>query len=390
MRVFKVFFKVLSQNAVSAVIYLAVFVTISVFMAFGGDSSATFEQTAMNLCIFDEDDSPESRALTELLAESNNVVELENDRDVLIDALYYGRADFVLTIHEGYAQHLADGNTAELFESQHMHDSYSTVYMEQFLDEYVGLVTACMAGGDSIEAAVAHAGTALSQKADVTMAVFEENESAVVGNNIAFYFRYLPYILISMMMNSLCPVLIAMNRKDIRYRTNCSGIRPNAYTMQLFAGSAVYIAGVWLLLMAVGLGVNGGMYQGAAWIAVANSLVFSLFSAVITILVSSFDVNPNVINIIAQVLSLGMSFLCGVFVDQSLLGEGVLSVARFLPAYWYIHVHQMLVGVEPFDTTDVVTALGIQAAFVAVVGILTLLIRRIRYTSSAARQTVSS
>lgn len=41
-------------------------------------------------------------------------------------------------------------------------------------------------------------------------------------------------------------------------------------------------------------------------------------------------------NAIVNTVSLGSSFLCGVFVQQELLGETVPSIARFLPAYWYV------------------------------------------------------
>ncbi len=39
-----------------------------------------------------------------------------------------------------------------------------------------------------------------------------------------------------------------------------------------------------------------------------------------------------------------MSFLCGVFVPQSLLGENVLTAAKFLPMYWYVKANGILAG----------------------------------------------
>jgi hypothetical protein len=48
--------------------------------------------------------------------------------------------------------------------------------------------------------------------------------------------------------------------------------------------------------------------------------------------VRSFGVQNAIVNTV----SLGSSFLCGVFVQQELLGETVPSIARFLSAYWYV------------------------------------------------------
>ncbi len=45
--------------------------------------------------------------------------------------------------------------------------------------------------------------------------------------------------------------------------------------------------------------------------------------------------NELAVNGIANIVALGMSFLCGVLVDMELLGSGVRMVAQFLPVYWY-------------------------------------------------------
>ena len=192
----------------------------------------------------------------------------------------------------------------------------------------------------------------------------------------------MPYILISVLMHSLCPVLLAMNRKDIRFRTNCSSVKPNAYMVQIFAGSTFFIIGIWTIFIIAGLFMYGGLYQGKAWLAVLNSFLFALVSAAITIFISSFEPSQNFINLMTQVIGLGMSFLCGIFVPQSLLGDGVLAAARFLPAYWYVRANDMLAGKEVYDGTQFAAFLAIEAAFAVVLALLTLLIRRLKYSGA--------
>lgn len=372
--------KVLKSKLPLSIVYVAVFLVIYIAMTAADNSSTMFEQVEMNVCIFDEDDTPESRALRELIADKNNIIELENDRDVILDALYYERANYVLTIKKGYAERLTAGETDELFESFHMHDSYSVVYMGQFLNEYVSTVKAYMAGGSDISAAIQNAGNALSREAEVTVANFNNADMSDKFVYIMIYFRFLPYVIISAFMNTLCPVLLAMGKRDIRYRTNCSGIRPGSYTAQIIAGSTVFLFGVWLVFMAAGFLLYGGAMTSGLWLAMLNSFVFSLFAAMLTIFVVEFEPPATMVNVITQVVSLGMSFLCGVFVDQSMLGDGVLAVARFLPAYWYIKVNRMIEGSEAFDTDTVILALSIQLGFAAVMAILTVLVKKARYT----------
>ena len=376
--------KVMKKKIFIGFIYVWVLAIIVIAMVLTDSSSAMFEQTSMKICVFDEDDTPESHALCGFLEKDNELVTLENDRDIILDALYYERANYVLTIKKGYAEKLAAGNTDDLFESMKMHDSYSSVYMGQILNEYAGTVSAYIAGGNDVMTSVAKAADVLSQEAEVNIAEFDGPVGTDLSPNCAFYFRFLPYILLGAVMNSLCPVLLKLGKKDIRYRTNCSGLRPSSYMAQLFAASLIYIAVVWLFFMILGIFINGGMYTGQAWLAVLNSFIFTLFSAAVTVFLASFDPSNLVINIMTQVATLTTSFLCGVFIQLDLLGDGVIAAARFMPTYWYIRVNRMLAGEEPFDSGLAVTSLLIETAFAAAFAVLAVLVRRTRYGNASS------
>jgi ABC-2 type transport system permease protein len=71
------------------------------------------------------------------------------------------------------------------------------------------------------------------------------------------------------------------------------------------------------------------------------------------------------IQLVTNVVALGMSFLCGVFVPQSMMGERVLRIAHFLPAYWYVRINNLLAGVSGGDdiSTSYWQFLGIEFGF---------------------------
>ena len=386
MQVFNAFLKVLKKKLPSALIYVLVFLAISIPMTKSGQSAeptGIFEQTKVNICIFDEDHTPESQALTEHIGKKHNLIQLENDRDILIDALYYERADYVLVINQDYSEKLITGNTDGLFSSYHLHESYSMVLIENFLNEYVSSVRAYLTVGEDISSAVQSAENALSLETEVVYASFNNSgENTDFPVDFSFYFRYMPYIMISALMNVLCPILLTMNRKDIRFRTNCSCVKPNSYTMQIFAGSTVLIIAVWLVFMIAGIFLYGGIYHGRAWLAVLNSFIFALVSASIAVFISGFHPSQELINLMTQVIGLGMSFLCGIFVDQSILGDGVLAAARFFPAYWYVRANEMLAGKEIFDVSQLAVFLAIETAFAIVLALLSLLVRRLKYSET--------
>ena len=52
--------------------------------------------------------------------------------------------------------------------------------------------------------------------------------------------------------------------------------------------------------------------------------------------------SSTALNGVANLVSLGMCFLCGIFVPIGLLASGVRKIAQFLPAYWYTRANEIL------------------------------------------------
>ena len=383
MQVFKAMLKVMRKRLPSAMIYIIVFVVISIIVTNASTKDNKFEVTKLDICVFDEDDTPESRALIDFIGKSNDIDEIENDRDTIIDSLYYKRVNYALIIKKGYAERLAAGDTADLFGSYHIDENYSVVYMGQFLDEYTTSVKAYLTMGRTLDEAISSAEEALSQNTEVDMLRVDKGGSSHFSVDFAGYFQYMPYILIAAVFTVVCQVLVTMNNKDIRYRTNCSCIAPSKYTFQMFMGSAVFVLAVWLLLIVIGAILNKEMYTGRAWYAVLNSFIFSVVVTAISVFISSFEPKENVLNLITQVLSIGMSFLCGIFIPMEVLSDRVLAVARFLPAYWYVRANNMIADIEPFNRSSVIQCLLIEAGFAVMLILLTLLVRKLKYSGSA-------
>ena len=216
--------------------------------------------------------------------------------------------------------------------------------------------------------------------------------NVLILNNLLFTFylnrtlialcTYLPYGLISVLISILTVVLIKMNKKEIAARTNSSSTPVISQTTQIMLGSLILVAAVWILFMLVGIVINGGMFTGKAWLAVLNSFIFTLVSAGIAILTASLTSDAHYVALIANIVPLSMSFLCGIFVEQSLLGENVLAFSRFLPAYWYIKATDMLVfsSDASFNITEFMSCLGIEALFAVALFALVLLVRKYKHS----------
>lgn len=380
MHIFKFFFKVLKKNIIIPILYilvsLAALVTIS-----QPDSGSKFERR--NFCIgyVDEDDTSESRALIDLIAKNNQTEKVENDRERILDDLYYCYYDYVLVIKKGYAEKLMSGETNGLFSTYHMHDSYTAVYIEQLLNEYVCSVKAGIAGGIEFSENIKNVEKAMSESAEVQITNPENTQKK--SDVFCTFFSFCPYVLLSTVMYALCPILLAMTRNGIRSRTNCSCVSPSSFNIQLFSGTTVCVIGIWLIIMLSSIVIFGKIYSGTEWFAVLNTLIYVLFSASFAVFVSAFDIGKNMLNLVVQVFGLGSSFLCGVFVPQYLIDSNVLAVAKFFPAYWYVRANLMICGEEALNYSELYTALLIELGFAAAFAVLGLLVRRLRFNSSS-------
>ncbi|WP_295073620.1 ABC transporter permease [Ruminococcus sp.] len=383
MQVFKAMFKVMRSRLPSALIGIVCFFAISAIIANASTKENKFEASRLNVCIFDEDDTAESHALADFIKKSNDIVEIENDRDIIIDSIYYKRIDYALIINKGYAEKIKAGDTADLFGSYHLSDSFSVVYMGQVLDEYVNSVKAYLSMGKTFDEAVASAEVALSQNAEVNMFRADNAGNSHFSVDFAGYFQYMPYILVSIIISVVSLVLVTMNKKDIRYRTNCSCMKESSYTFQLFLGSFLFVFVIWLMFMIGGMILNKEVYTGRAWYAVLNSFIFAVVVGTMAVLVASFEPKDNVLNLITQVLGLGMSFFCGIFIPVEVLSDKVLSVARFLPAYWYVRANNMIADITQFSLNEVMQCYLIQLGFAAAMVIITLLVRKVKYSGAA-------
>lgn len=384
MPVFNTYMKIVKKNLSMAVIYVGIFILLT-FMFSGNlaQNRTTFEDSRLMISLIDKDNSEASKAFTDFIASKNDITDIETDKDDILDALYYTRVDYVLMIEEGFEEKLSKGETTGLFMNYQIPGSFDGVYIENTINQYVSILSAYMAGGSDITTALTKTAETMAEETQVKVELFSD-EATVASDypqRTQFYFNYLPYGLLGTLICVLSAVLIKINGREVSFRAKCSSITASSQTMQILLGSIVLVLITWILFMLVGVIINGGMFTGKSWLAVLNSFVFILVAAGIAILISILKSDSRSIAMIANIISLGMSFLCGVFVEQGLLDKAVLSAARFLPAYWYIKANDMLMftTAETFNSSEFMTCIGIEALFAAALFAVIMLVSKAKH-----------
>lgn len=379
--------KIAKSKLGAAMMFVMIMVAIGLLAGgSSGKQGGSFVSTKIKAAVIDEDNSEESRALTDFIASAHKLTEIENDKDVILDKLFYQKVQYVLIIKKGYGEKLAKGETSGLFENYKDPNTFSASFFESTLNEYVSAVCGCAAGGEDMASALEKGAELASAKVNVKIQGSKGADLAIGGDSrLNIMYRALTYILIAIMVNVLCPILLVLKGDEIRKRMESSCLSASSQTMQIFLGCAVYTLGLWALVNLILFAVNGFSFTSRECLHLVNSLTFSLVSAGIAVLVTSLRPAENVVNVIGQSVSLGMSFLCGAFVPISLLGDGIRAVARFLPAYWYVRASGIISGTPAAsDSKELLICFGIQLLFAAALFALVLVVSRAKH----GRQTV--
>lgn len=387
MQVFKAFLKIMKKHMLVICIYSGVYAFLLFLVTSTSEESMNeyFEVSSVDISVIDREHSASSEALTEYLGNMHNLIEVEDEEKAIQDHIYYRFVRYILIIPEGFEEKLLAGETKNLVQSVWVPGSTQGRFLENQIDIFLREMQILLAGGFEKEEALAALQDTTGSRETVQMLHFEAEKES--GSAAVFYcFQYLPYIYILLMVCGLAPILFIMGKKEIYERTICGSITLMQRNLQIVLGSVFYSMFVYVLFAGLAFLLCGkGMLRPELKYLLINSGVFLAFAVAMTIFICmvGFSGEKSVVsslNLIANIVGLGMSFLCGVFVPQSLLSDQVLAVAKFLPAYWYIKNNNMLAGFseEAFRAGSFWTGIGIQALFVVVMFTGALVASRLR------------
>ena len=284
--------------------------------------------------------------------------------------MYYYQIDYVLTIPKNFEQNLTAQSTGNLVETSKRKDSCSGYFVDRQIDNYIQALVLYVKSGVSISDAIASTNTSLAAVPEVETVSFNDTEKS--GNDTMYYFfQYFPYVILMMLLEGLSPVLMAFRKPLMKARLSCGALPQSRISAQLGLGCLIYVFLWWLGFLAIATVLYGPaqLFSRNGLFCILNSAVYLLIATAIALLLGSFPMDFNIINMIANILGLGMSFLCGIFVPQAYLGEKVLTVGRFLPAYWYVRITNMFASYsdDVYKSQDYWMCIGIQMLFFAAI-----------------------
>lgn len=368
MQVFKLYFKILRKNIGQLLLYVGIYSAVlfgAIIPAAQRNQNEAFTASKCKYAVFDYDNSVVSKAVTGYLEKNHTMVEIENDnKDTIQDELYSIYVNCVVVIKEGYGDSFSEGNMQDNMEIFAIPGTSASELFKQSLTDYVNTLYTYMQAGYETTEAVQLSDKVQDIPVDVSMSDgLQENGKSALRS----MFEYLGWVFVIMCVCSISPVLCALDTKNIRDRISCSSYKFSRINLEINAGviiTGVFMCVFFMLLTFIGMPHEIFALKGLYYI--LNMFCYMAVALSITVLVSRFASTPQVISLIGNVISLGMAFICGVFVPMEFLSDAVIKIAHFMPAYWYVKaIDSISKGNRGFN--DGILYMGVELLFAVVI-----------------------
>lgn len=382
MAVFKAYMRIAKKNMWMILMYLGIFLGITVmFQHFTGNETTQYTAQSIPVGIIDEDQGEASKSLIRYIDRTNEIIYLEDDRETLQENLFYRNVEYIVRIPQGFMEKCILGD--DKLEVTTVPGTYSGSYVEQQISNFINFAR-CYGAAGFTEHELSEE-MAARETAQVQM--LDANGNGGSYPAYAFYYRYLPYLFLCVLCYVMGYILMGFRRGSLPDRMSASAVPARRQSIEGLLAAGVIAAVLWGFCSLISIIFYYDNFLGsgkAAWYLI-NSFVMLLSALALSYLVGSIVKTSNALSGIVNILSLGMCFVCGVFVEMDLLSSGVKKAAQFLPVYWYETANEILMDYGEI-TGDVrnrlMSAIGIQMVFAAAFVCLTLaMVKRSRRSS---------
>ena len=314
MTVFKGYMRIMKKNTGLILLYLCIFfgVTMALQAAAGKETYTSYESEKIKIGVVDKDNGPLAEGLVKWFENTHHVTMLEDNREKLQEELFYRNIEYIVVIPEDfYESCMVNGESISVTK---VPGSYSAYYVDQQLENCLN-----------------------------TMRTYLGDRNGSTPGWL-YYFRYMPYLFLAVLCYVMGYVLMAFKKNDIPERMQASAVSARRQSLEGLLAMFVMGGGLWGIGMAGAILMYGKTFPGSENFGyyVLNTLVMMAVALSLSYLIGLFVKNSNMLSGIANILSLGMCFLCGVFVPMNVMDRNVLKVSQFLPVYWYETVNETL------------------------------------------------
>lgn len=338
MTVFKSFFKIMRKNIGVIILYTVLLVLFGGLQFTTGDNQIGFTASKPDISIINNDNSKLADNLVAYLDKHANLIEMDEDK--LDDALFYRQVNYIIYIYSGYGEDVLNGKFRE-FKIKSTGD-----YMSSLADMMVNRYLTIQSSYDNLneDELIDKVNSVLDKEVNIEVKT-KLNTSLL--SKISSYYNFASYTIMAIIILVISLILASYNSINIKKRITVSSTNYIKYNNSLLKASAIYSLIAWLFYNILGLIICGSeLISIRGLLFMINSFIYTIICLLISFIISNLLTNKDAISGIVNVLAVGSSFLCGVFVPAEWLSSGVLKVAHIFPTYYYVNANNVISELE--------------------------------------------
>ncbi|MCI9017165.1 MAG: ABC transporter permease [Clostridia bacterium] len=376
MTIFKTFLKIANKYKLTIIIYTVILLAFSVANMKSSDNSMSFIATKPDILIINNDQKEGiTKSLIEYIQKNSNIANIKEEEDAINDALFYRDINYVIYIPNNYRQDFLDNKNPEI--KIKSTGDYAASLSEMMLKKYIQTANTYKKAGYTEEEIINNIEDILLQQTEVEVTSKLDIDKL---ENATFYYNFQNYALLAGCVFIICIILSSFKQEAIRKRTIVSSMKYRKYNRKMLLSSALFAIILWSFYIIISFILLGNiMFTKHGLVYIINSFIFTICALTIGLLIGNIVKTKEAVNGIVNVVALGSSFLCGVFVPIKWLPDSVLKVAHILPSYWYVKTNEALKTMEQFNTETlkpIIINMGVVVIFTVIFIIINNIISR--------------
>ena len=359
---------IIKSYKVSILIQFGVFIALAVALTFflGQVSDDEFQPVSdVNIAIFDRDQTEITENFITFMSDIHNVVELEDNHEAWLDGASWGAVALVLEFPEGFTDSLLSGYGNVPMEYLADAGSVNGFLVRGQVERYFSILGMYIAGGFDVVDASTLVAQDLNGGVEVEL-VRIEDEADLAGSYM--FYRFLPMILPSIVGLATGGVFLALSKDDVRRRIESAPVGYLRRTTERILACISFGILAWAVFVGASIILYGRvMFETWGLIRMLNALPLIFMGVALAFVITLFIKKRDMLFGFVFSTVMILVFPAGITIDMDMMGEQVLSFARFTPFYWYTRVNEMLVPGGYLDWTLLAQGLVIQLAFAAAI-----------------------
>ena len=361
MIIYKTFLKILNKCKFPIILYTGILLFFAGVNMTSNDQSMDFTAEKPDILIINYDkEEGITKNFIDYLKENTTVrTDIENNEQAIKDAIFYRDISYIIYIPKNFGEDLPAGKNPELqFKST---GEYQSTLANMITERYIKTANKYIEDGAQDEELYSKIEETLDKKADIEITSKLDTHSL---GRLTRYFNFSAYSFIAISIHVISTIILIFRGEKINKRTVIGSTDYKKINTKLLIANTGFLLLIWVFYIIMAKVLIGDVtFSTQGLYMILNSLVFLSSTVTLGFLLSIFVKNKNTITALVNIIGLGSSFLCGVFVPMEFLPDFVLKIAHVLPAYWFVKNNELIGDTEVF-TGEILKNIGINAAVV--------------------------